>query len=198
MEDIPLDLKKIIKILRNIDTKEYILNNDRRVSGFNGKDAYDILKNEKIENIQKIMNILIEKEIIVRCTLKDKKNVQINLSKTFSSNENYIWVLEENSSFNLILSIILIFLVLSLVMFQVWPSNIKSKVSLIIYPVLGFFIFIGILGIVRLILFFITYFTHQPGIWLFPNLFADVGFFDSFRPLWCYHGEDVRHVKKDD
>lgn len=27
-------------------------------------------------------------------------------------------------------------------------------------------------------------FTVPPGLWLYPNLFEDVGFFDSFRPVW--------------
>lgn len=29
-----------------------------------------------------------------------------------------------------------------------------------------------------------TVFTVPPGLWLYPNLFEDVGFFDSFRPVW--------------
>jgi len=29
-------------------------------------------------------------------------------------------------------------------------------------------------------------FAVPPGIWLFPNLFEDVGFFESFVPLWAW------------
>jgi hypothetical protein len=41
-----------------------------------------------------------------------------------------------------------------------------------------------VMAIFRLILFGITMFAVPPGLWLYPNLFEDVGFFDSFRPLW--------------
>jgi len=42
------------------------------------------------------------------------------------------------------------------------------------------------LAIVRLILFLVTIVAASPGIWLYPNLFEDVGFFDSFKPLWAW------------
>ena len=42
------------------------------------------------------------------------------------------------------------------------------------------------MAIVRLIIFMITIFAVPPGLWLYPNLFEDVGFFDSFRPVWAW------------
>jgi translocation protein SEC62 len=51
----------------------------------------------------------------------------------------------------------------------------------------GFIGFLIVLAIIRLIVFAITVFTHKPGIWLFPNLFEDVGFFESFVPVWAWH-----------
>lgn len=145
----------------------------------------------------KILNGFIASEHIVRCTV-DKKSVILNLSKQFNRTDSFIWVEDTTSIVQTVLSICLLFCILALVLFQVWPSQIKSKASLILYPVLAFFIFIAILGVIRLIVFCITYLSHQPGIWLFPNLFADVGFIDSFIPVWSWHGEDVRHTKKED
>jgi len=40
------------------------------------------------------------------------------------------------------------------------------------------------LAIVRLIFYVITIIVASPGIWIFPQLFADVGFVESFIPLW--------------
>jgi translocation protein SEC62 len=60
---------------------------------------------------------------------------------------------------------------------------------------------LGLLGlffamaIFRLILFLVTMFVAAPGFWLYPNLFEDVGFFDSFKPLWAWH-EDELTIKK--
>ena len=47
--------------------------------------------------------------------------------------------------------------------------------------------FLLVMAVVRPIIFLVTMYTHAPGIWLLPNLFADCGFFESFVPLWSYH-----------
>jgi translocation protein SEC62 len=49
------------------------------------------------------------------------------------------------------------------------------------------------MSIFRLILFAITMFAVPPGLWLYPNLFEDVGFFDSFRPVWGW--QEVIHIQ---
>jgi len=62
---------------------------------------------------------------------------------------------------------------------------------------------LGLLGlffamaIFRLILFVITMFVAPPGLWLYPNLFEDVGFFDSFKPVWGWQetAEDKKAAK---
>merc|ERR1712000_299363 len=53
-----------------------------------------------------------------------------------------------------------------------------------------------VMAIFRLILFAITMFAVPPGLWLYPNLFEDVGFFDSFRPLWGWQEEKKKGKKK--
>lgn len=55
------------------------------------------------------------------------------------------------------------------------------------YLSMGFLGLIGLffaMALFRLGLFCVTVFTVPPGLWLYPNLFEDVGFFDSFRPVW--------------
>jgi translocation protein SEC62 len=49
------------------------------------------------------------------------------------------------------------------------------------------------MSIFRLILFAITMFAIPPGLWLYPNLFEDVGFFDSFRPVWGWQEVSLLH-----
>ncbi|PKX90127.1 uncharacterized protein P174DRAFT_289442 [Aspergillus novofumigatus IBT 16806] len=49
--------------------------------------------------------------------------------------------------------------------------------------------------ILRVTLFCLTRFIIPPGVWLFPNLFADCGFFASFSPLWTWN-KQVRHQGK--
>ena len=44
-----------------------------------------------------------------------------------------------------------------------------------------------LMAIFRIILFCVTYFAVAPGLWLYPNLWEDVSFMDSFRPVWAWH-----------
>ena len=62
---------------------------------------------------------------------------------------------------------------------------------------LGLIAAIAVIAVVRLILFMITVFAVPPGIWLFPNLFEDVGFFESFVPLWAWQKVPKGKKKKD-
>jgi translocation protein SEC62 len=81
--------------------------------------------------------------------------------------------------------------IMAVVLFPLWPLFMRQGVWYISMGMLGLIgLFFG-MAIVRLILFVITMFTHAPGLWLYPNLFEDVGFFDSFRPVWAW--QEVCH-----
>ncbi|KAJ7906265.1 translocation protein [Mycena leptocephala] len=56
-------------------------------------------------------------------------------------------------------------------------------------------LFFGI-AIVRLIFYIITIVVASPGIWIFPKLFADVGFVESFIPLWEWDLPKKKSKKK--
>jgi len=61
-------------------------------------------------------------------------------------------------------------------MFPLWPVKMRIGVWYLSVGVLGLIAAFFGLAIVRLIGWVITKLTVSPGIWLFPNLFADVGF----------------------
>ncbi|KAK1348837.1 translocation protein Sec62 [Hamiltosporidium tvaerminnensis] len=192
-----MDIKKFEKYLRKLPTEEKILNNEKRVSVLKGQDIFLHLKKQDIQDneIQSIMDYLISQNTLVRVVLSGQQNCMLQLSKTFKKTDFYIWVTESTSSTNLIISLALIFLSLALVMYQVWPSKLRRCTVYVAYPLMAFVVFLIVLGILRLIIFSITFFTNSPGIWLFPNLFADVGFVDSFIPVWSYHGVDTKPKK---
>ncbi|KAF8966609.1 translocation protein Sec62-domain-containing protein [Flammula alnicola] len=52
------------------------------------------------------------------------------------------------------------------------------------------------IAIVRLIFYIITIVVASPGIWIFPQLFADVGFVESFIPLWEWDVPKKKSKKK--
>ncbi|KAJ2981237.1 hypothetical protein NUW58_g6736 [Xylaria curta] len=86
-------------------------------------------------------------------------------------------------------------------MYYVWLYE-GSQIMRKVYAALAWFWgFLGLLGlfflmaIFRVILFCVTYFVVPPGLWLYPNLWEDVSFMDSFRPVWAWH-ETTKPKKK--
>jgi translocation protein SEC62 len=78
-------------------------------------------------------------------------------------------------------------LIMTVVMFPLWPLVMRQGVWYLSMGMLGLLGLFFVMAIFRMILFAVTMFTHSPGLWLYPNLFEDVGFFDSFRPVWAWH-----------
>lgn len=77
------------------------------------------------------------------------------------------------------MTILVIILVLSVVLFPIWPFSVKYAlwlVSLVILVVL-----VGII-VVRMLLYLVCVIFNYH-IWIFPNLFFSSGFFDSFIPV---------------
>lgn len=75
-------------------------------------------------------------------------------------------------------------MVFAVVMFPLWPMKMRLGVWYLSMGMLGLLGLFFAMAIFRLILFGVTWIAVPPGLWLYPNLFEDVGFFDSFRPLW--------------
>jgi translocation protein SEC62 len=86
-------------------------------------------------------------------------------------------------------------LILAVVFFPLWPYHLRLGVWYLSMGMLGLLGLFFAMAIFRLILFLVTMFVAAPGFWLYPNLFEDVGFFDSFKPLWAWH-EDELTIKK--
>ena len=82
-------------------------------------------------------------------------------------------------------------LIMAVIMFPLWPVKLRIGVWYLSMGMVGVIALFFLMAIFRLILFVATMFTVPPGLWLYPNLFEDVGFFDSFRPVWGW--QEVSH-----
>lgn len=85
------------------------------------------------------------------------------------------------------MALALVLVLLMVVMFPLWPPMLRLGVWYLSMGMLGLIGLFILMSIFRLILFLATMVVTPPGLWLYPNLFEDVGFFDSFRPLWAWH-----------
>ncbi|KAK4544507.1 hypothetical protein LTR36_004079 [Oleoguttula mirabilis] len=107
---------------------------------------------------------------------------------------HYVWLYEGSQWKNKLYAVGALVLILAVVFFPVWPYHLRLGVWYLSMAMLGVLGLFFAMAIFRLILFLLTMFTTPPGLWLFPNLFEDVGFFDSFKPWWAWH-EDDKAVK---
>lgn len=85
-------------------------------------------------------------------------------------------------------------IVFAVILFPLWPLQLRLGVWYLSMGMLGLIGLFFAMAIFRLILFLATVFTIPPGLWIYPNLFEDVGFFDSFRPSYAWHEVSDRHL----
>jgi translocation protein SEC62 len=109
----------------------------------------------------------------------------------------YIWLYEGSQWRMKLYAAGALVAIMAVVLFPLWPFFMRQGVWYISMAMLGLVGLFFAMAIVRLILFVVTMFVAPPGLWLYPNLFEDVGFFDSFRPVWAWQEtpEDIKAKK---
>lgn len=121
--------------------------------------------------------------------------VKVEQQQEAKDEYHYVWLYEGPQWKNKLYAAGALLLILAVVFFPVWPYHLRLGVWYLSMGMLGVLGLFFAMSIFRLILFLVTMFATPPGLWLFPNLFEDVGFFDSFRPGWAWH-EDEKAVKR--
>ncbi|KAG5637352.1 hypothetical protein H0H81_004864 [Sphagnurus paluster] len=112
------------------------------------------------------------------------KNLQIIQEQMFVADEYYAWFFEGSQWTTYAGGILMVAIMLAGVMFPLWPPIMRLGVWYLSIGLLGLIGLFFAIAIVRLIFYVITIVVASPGIWIFPKLFADVGFVESFIPLW--------------
>ncbi|KAJ6155309.1 translocation protein Sec62-domain-containing protein [Penicillium chermesinum] len=97
---------------------------------------------------------------------------------------HYVWLWEGPQWKQKAMAAAVVAGIFAVVLFPLWPIMLRQGVWYLSVGMMGLLGLFFAMSIFRLILFCITVFAVPPGLWLFPNLFEDVGFFDSFKPLW--------------
>ncbi|KAK1771649.1 translocation protein [Phialemonium atrogriseum] len=107
----------------------------------------------------------------------------------------YVWLWEGSQLKRKVYAALALLVIFAVVLYPLWPLKMRQGVY---YLSWGFLMLLGVfflMAIFRVILFCVTYFATPPGLWLFPNLWEDVSFFDSFKPVWAWH-ETAKKKKK--
>ncbi|KAI4245203.1 MAG: hypothetical protein L6R40_002560 [Gallowayella cf. fulva] len=122
--------------------------------------------------------------------------VKIEQQQDISDDLHYVWLYEGPQWKTKLYAAGALVLIMAVVMFPLWPVKLRIGVWYLSMGMLGLIGLFFAMAIFRAILFAVTYFAVPPGLWLYPNLFEDVGFFDSFRPVWGWQEEKKKKGKK--
>ncbi len=121
-------------------------------------------------------------------------DVKIEQQQDFDPMMHYVWLYEGSQWKTKIWAGLALIAVFAVVLFPLWPLFMRQGVWYLSVGAMGLLVAFFGLAIVRLILFCITFFAVPPGLWIFPNLFEDVGVIDSFKP--SYGWQENKKKKK--
>jgi len=211
----PADMVSMIAFLRG--TKSGIKNrtgvlNGKRIDYFKGKAAVKALLSPAYSSLKNVPKVTSEAEAIaiLQQTLPfafylrvdrqqaqgSSKQLNFSQQQMFTADGHFAWFYEGSQWTTYVGGVAMVAIMLAGVMFPLWPSTLRLGVwylSILVLALIG--VFFGI-AIVRLIFYIITVVATPPGIWIFPQLFADVGFVDSFIPLYEWDLPKKKRGKK--
>jgi translocation protein SEC62 len=122
-------------------------------------------------------------------------NVKIEPQQDAGDDMYYIWLYEGSQIMRKVYGGLALVLIFTIVLYPLWPLVLRQGVYYLSWGFLALLGLFFLMAIFRVILFCITYFIVPPGLWLYPNLWEDVSFMDSFRPVWAWH-ETAKPKKK--
>ncbi|KAI0701376.1 translocation protein Sec62-domain-containing protein [Cytidiella melzeri] len=214
------DVRNVVNFLRSSKSGMKVrvgAYNGKRTDYFKGKSAIKALMSPayaKLKNVPKIeseeeaktlLAAIIPHAFYLRVdrgapsgsTANSPKVLTVNQMQSFLEAEYYAWFYEGSQWLTYVGGFAMLFVMLAGVMFPLWPSVMRLGVWYISMGVLGLIGLFFAVAILRLIFYIITVIV-SPGIWIFPKLFADVGFVESFIPLWEWDQPKKKKGKKKD
>lgn len=98
----------------------------------------------------------------------------------------YAWVYQKPNPYMLLYGFLMIAGVFTVILFPLWPRVMRIGVWYLLMACLGLLGLFFAMALVRLIIFVGTWLALPQAFWLYPNLFEDCGFFESFVPLYAW------------
>lgn len=120
---------------------------------------------------------------------KRKIRLDMHLDQVFlDSQDAYVWLYDPTPWYYWIGGTAIVLGIIAICLFPLWPPVMRKGVHYLSIAAAGFLVFIIVLGIVKYIIFALLFALSGGKLkfWIFPNLTEDVGFLESFRPLYDY------------
>lgn len=215
----PSEIKNVAQFLRSSSSGLKVrvgALNGKRLDYFKGKSAVKALLSPSYAKLKNVPKVTSEVEALATLSAANAfafylrvqrggptgssssspKALQIIQEQLFRPEEYYAWFYEGSQWTTYAGGILMVAVMLAGVMFPLWPPIMRLGVWYLSMGMLGLIGLFFAIAIVRLIFYIITVIVVSPGIWIFPQLFADVGFVDSFIPLWEWDIPKKKSKKK--
>ncbi|KAK6302336.1 hypothetical protein J4Q44_G00266910 [Coregonus suidteri] len=113
-------------------------------------------------------------------------------------NEVFVWIYDPVHFKTFAMGLILVIAVIAATLFPLWPAEMRVGVYYLSVAAGCFVASILLLAVARCILFLVIWLVTggRHHFWFLPNLTADVGFIDSFRPLYTHEYKGPRGSSK--
>lgn len=120
--------------------------------------------------------------------------------KFLDSNDAYVWLYDPTPWYYYIAGAAIVLGIIAVCLFPLWPMEMRQGVYYLSVAAAGFLVFIIVLAIIKYILFVILFIGSAGKLkfWIFPNLTEDVGFFESFWPVYVYTYDKPKKEKLSD
>ncbi|KAH8829065.1 translocation protein [Flagelloscypha sp. PMI_526] len=215
----PAEIKKVAQFLRSgsagIKNRVGALNG-KRMDYFKGKSAVKSLLSPAYQKKKGVPKVETEADAIQLLRIlnafafyirvqrggpsgsssSSPKVLQVIQEQAFMPEEFYAWFYEGSQWTTYAGGVLMVVLMLAGVLFPLWPDFMRLGVWYLSIAALGFIGLFFVIAIIRLIFYIITVVVASPGIWIFPKLFADVGFVESFIPLYEWDFPKKKGKKK--
>ena len=154
---------------------------------------------------------------------KEKKKRKIRLEMHYDQvfldgNDAYVWLYDPTPWYYYIAGAAIVLGIIAVCLFPLWPmemrqgriptpgsaswydTSIFAGVYYLSVAAAGFLVFIIVLAVIKYIVFILVFiFTAgKLKLWIFPNLTEDVGFFESFWPVYVYTYDKPKKAKDSD
>ena len=120
---------------------------------------------------------------------KRKIRLDMHLEQMFlDSKDAYVWIYDPTPWYYWVGGGAIVLITIAVCLFPLWPPWMRLGVHYLSIAAAGFLVFIIALGVVKYIIFALLFALSAGKLrfWIFPNLTEDVGFFESFWPIYDY------------
>ena len=129
--------------------------------------------------------------------------LDMHLEQVFLDGKDaYVWIYDPTPWYYWVGGGAIVLITIAICLFPLWPPWMRLGVHYLSIAAAGFLVLIIALAILKYIIFALLFMLSAGKLkfWIFPNLTEDVGFFESFWPVYdyTYTGEKKKDKDSDD